>query len=167
MLMNHVQGARLDAERHGQLTPEFAVELHGHFSAFGPCVDLPGHEGLHRAIQRPPRHDPGEDIGPEEGAHALDQDGLELAARQQAWPRHPVVPAVEVAVGDYGKPRDFDLVAVADLQWREPVPEEHPERGYRERQAPQEALQTRRDGIHHLRIEAYAGHAREAALGAL
>src|SRR3712207_1692113 len=128
MLPNHVQGGRFDAEGHGQAAPELAVELYGHLRARGPDADLRRGKRGHRAVEGPPGHDAGEDVGPQDVAQALDQDGLELAARKQTRPRHPVVAAVVLAVGDYGEPRGVDLVAEEYLQRGEPVPEEHFER---------------------------------------
>src|SRR5215203_1712378 len=115
-LPDYVQGAWFDAEGHGQPAPELTVELYWHLCAGGPGVDLRRGKRPHRAVEGPSRHDPGEDVGPQEVAHALDQDGFERAASQQAGSRHPVVAAVVVAVGDYGEPRSVDLVAVAYLQ---------------------------------------------------
>src|SRR5215212_8003606 len=125
--MDDAQGSRFDAEGHGQLAPEFAVELYGHLGTGGPGADLLGGERPHRAVQGPTCHDPGEDVGPEEGAHALDEDGLERTTRQEAGARHLVVPAVEVPVSYYGEPRDVRVVAMDYLQLRELVPEKHPE----------------------------------------
>src|SRR5215210_1684297 len=123
--MDYVQGAWFDAEGHGQSAPELTVELYGHLCAWGPGVNLRRGKRRHRAVEGPSRHDPGEDVRSQEVAHALDQDGLQLAARTQAWPRHPVVAAVVLAVGDYGEPRSVDLVAEEYLQRGEPVSEKH------------------------------------------
>src|SRR5215211_4729297 len=165
--MDYVQGAWFDAEGHGQSAPELTVELYGHLCAWGLGVDLRRGKRRHRAVEGPSRHDPGEDVRPQEVAHALDQDGLERAAGQQAWPCYPVVAAVVVAVGDYGEPCGVDIVAIAYLQRGEPVPEEHFERRYLEGQPPQVALQARCHGAYHLRIEAYPGHTGEATLDSL
>src|SRR5918997_1762264 len=84
-LPDYVQGAWFDAEGHGQSAPELTVELYGHLCAWGPRVNLRRGKRPHRAVEGPSRHDPGEDVRPQEVAHALDQDGLELAARKRAW----------------------------------------------------------------------------------
>src|SRR5918997_1875220 len=165
MLAYYVQGGWFDAKGHGQSAPELTVELYGHLRARSPDVDLLRGKGGHRAVEGPSGHDAGEDVGPQDVAQALDQDGLELAARKQTWPRHPVVAAVVLAVGDYGEPRGVDLVAEEYLQRGEPVPEEHFERRKLEGQPAQVALQAWRHGAYHFRVEAYPGHTGEAALG--
>src|ERR671911_689372 len=155
--MDYVQGAWFDAEGHGQSAPELTVELYGHLCAWGPGVNIRGGNRRHRAVEGPSRYDPGEDVGPQEVAHALNQDGLELAARKQAWPRLPVVAAVVLAVGYYGEPRGVDLLPDQHLQWGERVPEEHFERRQLKGQPPQVALQARCHCAYYLRVEAYPG----------
>src|ERR687894_462994 len=161
---DHSQGGRLHAEGHRQLAPELAVDLDRDVVAGRVGVDLCRLERLHGAVEGPAEDNSPEDVWPEEGAHALYEDGFEPAAGQEARARHPVVAAVVVAVGDYGEPRDADVVARGDPDGGEPVAEEHPEGSHLEGEAPQVALLARRHLADDLRVEADARHAGEAPL---
>src|ERR671916_1863563 len=161
---DHSQGGRLHTEGHRQLAPELAVDLDRDVVAGRVGVDLCRLERLHGAVEGPAEDNSPEDVWPEEGAHALYEDGFEPAAGQEARARHPVVAAVVVAVGDYGEPRDADVVARGDPDGGEPVAEEHPEGSHLEGEAPQVALLARRHLADDLRVEADARHAGEAPL---
>ena len=60
------------------MAPELAVYLYGNTPAQGLCPDILNREGLRSPVQWPLCQDAGEDVGPQETAHLLDQDDLQL-----------------------------------------------------------------------------------------
>jgi hypothetical protein len=63
------------------VAPGLAVYLYGNTTpARRLRPDILNRGGLRSPVQWPPRQDVGQDIGPQETAHLLDQDDLKLAA---------------------------------------------------------------------------------------
>ncbi len=62
------------------MAPELAVYLYRDTRALGLRLDILRRKGLRSAVQGPLRQDAGEDIGPQETAHLLDEHDLQLAA---------------------------------------------------------------------------------------
>jgi uncharacterized membrane protein len=126
---DNLESLRLNAEGHRQTPPDLAVELYRHVGARGAGTQLLGREGSQGAVEGPFGQDAGEDVGPQEHAHAFDEYCLEFTVGEQTRAGHPEVSAVEVAVGDDGEPGDASRVAVDHLHRGEFLLEEHLEGG--------------------------------------
>jgi hypothetical protein len=61
------------------MAPDLAVYLYRDTRAGRLRLDILRRKGLRSAVERPLRQDAGEDICPQETAHLLDEDDLQLA----------------------------------------------------------------------------------------
>ena len=76
-LPNHSYSRRFYAEGHRETAPDLAVYLYWDAScARGLSLDILRRKGIRGAVQGTLRQDAGQDIGPQDTAHLLDEDYL-------------------------------------------------------------------------------------------
>ena len=114
------------------MAPDLAVYLYRDALARGLRPDILRRKGLRSPVQWPLRQDVGEDVGPQETAHLLDEHDLQLATSQGSVFGYLEVPSVVVAVGNDGQLPHVGRFPVYEVQVRQVAPEVHFERDERE-----------------------------------
>ena len=84
------------------MAPELAVYLYRDTPARGLRSDILRRKGLRIVVQGPLRQDTGEDVGPQNTAHLLDEHDLQVTACKGSIFGYLEVSPIEVAVGDDG-----------------------------------------------------------------
>ena len=84
------------------MAPDLAVYLYRDTPARGLSPDSLRRKGLRSPVQWPLRQDAGEDVGPQETAHLLDEHDLQLTAGEGGYFGYLEVSPVVMSVGDDG-----------------------------------------------------------------